>query len=301
MKSTEPVWDTQWLDRMYNNRALVPDYAEHFTRWTRESESERKGLPCHLDVPYGHNVGETLDIFPPNGFSAGAAAPVKPGAPVLVFIHGGYWRSLGKVDHSFLAPHLTQAGACVVMPDYALCPAVTIPEIVLQMVEALVWTWRHIADYGGDPQRITVAGHSAGGHLAAMLLACDWKEHAPDLPPDLVKKALSISGLYDLEPLRHTPFLQNLKLTPEHVQQASPASLSRPGQGTLHSVVGADESDEFLRQNLLIRQAWGSKTVPVCESLPGLNHFSVLEALTEPSHRLNQLTLELLGLGPQPR
>ena len=301
MKSTEPVWDTQWLDRMYNNRALVPNYAEHFTRWTRASESARKRLPYHLDLPYGDKVCETLDIFPPNGFSADTPAQVKPGAPVLVFIHGGYWRSLDKADHSFLAPNLIQAGACVVMPNYALCPAVTIPEIVLQMVEALVWIWRHIADYGGDPQRITMAGHSAGGHLATMLLACNWKKHAPDLPSDLVKKALSISGLYDLEPLRHTPFLQNLKLTPEHVRQASPALFSRPDQGTLYSVAGADESDEFLRQNLLIQQAWGSQTVPVCESLPGCNHFSVLEALIEPSHRLNQLTLELLGFNPPPR
>ncbi|MGH8847974.1 MAG: alpha/beta hydrolase [Polaromonas sp.] len=293
--------DPAWLDRMYNNRALVPEHASHFTRWAEDSLSARRRLPCQLDVPYGNNPGETLDVFPASGFSAGGAARIPSGAPVLVFIHGGYWRALDKADHSFIAPALTQAGACVVVPNYALCPAVTIPQITMQMVRALAWTWRHIVQYGGDPARITVAGHSAGGHLAAMLLACVWKTHAPDLAPDLVKNALSISGLYDLEPIRHTPFLKDLRLTPEQVRQASPALLPRPSRGTLYSVAGADESAEFLRQNLLIQQAWGRTTVPVCESHLRLNHFSVLEALVEPSHRLHQLALDLLGLGAMPR
>ena len=295
MNSIASDWNPQWLDSMYNNRLLVPGYAAHFARWAKESESARQQLPCQLDLAYGDQAGESLDIFPASGTS-----PVQ-GAPVLVFIHGGYWRSLDKADHSFIAPAFTRAGACVVVLNYALCPAVTIPEIVLQMVKALAWTWRHIAAHGGDPARITVAGHSAGGHLAVMLLACDWPAHAPDLPQALVKNALSISGLYDLEPIRQTPFLQDLKLTPEQVRQASPVLLPRPTQGTLYSVAGGDESEESLRQNRLIQQAWGAETVPVCESLPGLNHFSVLEALIAPGHRLHQLALELLGLEDAPR
>lgn len=295
MNSIASDWNPQWLDSMYNNRLLVPGYAAHFARWAKESESARQQLPCQLDLAYGDQAGESLDIFPASGTS-----PVQ-GAPVLVFIHGGYWRSLDKADHSFIAPAFTRAGACVVVLNYALCPAVTIPEIVLQMVKALAWTWRHIAAHGGDPARITMAGHSAGGHLAVMLLACDWPAHAPDLPQALVKNALSISGLYDLEPIRQTPFLQDLKLTPEQVRQASPVLLPRPTQGTLYSVAGGDESEEFLRQNRLIQQAWGAETVPVCESLPGLNHFSVLEALIAPGHRLHQLALELLGLEEAPR
>ena len=295
MNSIASDWNPQWLDSMYNNRLLVPGYAAHFARWAKESESARQQLPCQLDLAYGDQAGESLDIFPASGTS-----PVQ-GAPVLVFIHGGYWRSLDKADHSFIAPAFTRAGACVVVLNYALCPAVTIPEIVLQMVKALAWTWRHIAAHGGDPARITMAGHSAGGHLAVMLLACDWPAHAPDLPQALVKNALSISGLYDLEPIRQTPFLQDLKLTPEQVRQASPVLLPRPTQGTLYSVAGGDESEEFFRQNRLIQQAWGAETVPVCESLPGLNHFSVLEALIAPGHRLHQLALELLGLEDAPR
>ncbi|MBK5207787.1 MAG: alpha/beta hydrolase, partial [Polaromonas sp.] len=170
MNSAIAAWDPQWLDSMYNNRKLVPEHATYLTRWAQDSQSARERLPCRLDLPYDNNSGETLDVFPASGLSASGAARKQAGAPVLVFIHGGYWRALDKADHSFIAPALTQAGACVVVPNYTLCPAATIPQIALQMVEALAWTWRHIAEYGGDPQRITVAGHSAGGHLAALLL-----------------------------------------------------------------------------------------------------------------------------------
>ena len=291
------TFDPAWLDRMYNNRALVPDHPAYFERWAADSQAVRKRLPCQIDVPYGNHAGDMLDVFPAAGFGNQGVKPGK-GAPVLFFIHGGYWRSLDKSDHSFVAPALTEAGACVVVPNYALCPAVTIPDITLQMVKALAWTWRHIARYGGDPNRITVAGHSAGGHLAAMLLLCDWKAYAGDLPADLLKNALSISGLYDLEPIRHTPFLKDsLKLTPEQVAKASPALLPAPRRGTLYSVAGADESAEFLRQNLLIQQAWGEGVVPVCESHLRRNHFSALDALTETDHRLHGLALDLLGLG----
>lgn len=285
--------DPAWLDSQYNNRALVPDHAIHFSRWQAWSADARRAPGVLTDVAYGHGPGETLDLFlPPRRAGAGLA-------PVMVFIHGGYWRSLDKADHSFVAKPFVEQGAVVVVPNYALCPAVTIPEIAVQMVRALAWTWHHIATHGGDPDRITVAGHSAGGHLAAMLLGALWPQWDADLPASVVRNALSISGLFDLEPLRHTPFLQeSLRLTPAQVRKASPAGWPAPsapaGRGTLACVAGGDESAEFLRQNTLLQKAWGSSVVPVCETLPGLNHFSVLEALVDPSHRLHRMALDLL-------
>ncbi len=280
-----PKFEPRRLERMYNNRALVPDHARHLGRWAEASDDARDAHPNHLDIAYGDSAMEKLDLFP----------AAKKGAPVVVFIHGGYWRSLDKSDHSFVAPAFVNQGACVVIPNYMLCPAATLPQIVMQMVRALAWTYRNVRKYGGDPSRITVIGHSAGGHLAALLLACAWPVYAKGLPLDLVKNALSISGLYDLEPLMHTPFLQDsLQLTPQQVQLCSPAWMPRPRHGRLYAVVGADESAEFLRHNTLIQTAWGKKTVPVCEALPGRNHFSVLEDLTAPWQRLHQLASKLV-------
>lgn len=285
-----PIKDAAWHDRMYNNRALVPDFADHFAHWGRASEQARETLKSVLDVPYGDGPSETLDIFPATRF----------GAPVVIFIHGGYWRSLDKSDHSFVAPGLHYMDACVVVVNYALCPGtpehpVTIPDIALQMARAAAWVWRHIAEHGGDPGNITVIGHSAGGHLAAMLLACDWKKMGRDLPAGLLRKALSISGLFDLEPMRKTPFLQgDLRLTPTQVRMASPAKWQRPRKGVLYAVAGGDESAEFLRHIRLIHQAWGPETVPVCEALPGLNHFSIVTDLTRSGTRLNELAKALI-------
>jgi arylformamidase len=277
--------DGAWLDRMYNARAQVPEHPAHLRRWADDSVQALLSLRCELDEPYGIGPGEQLDIFPAQAQRA----------PVLVFIHGGWWRSLDKRDHAFIAPAFTREGVCVVVPNYALCPAVTIPDIVMQVVRAVAWTWRHIENYGGDPSRITVAGHSAGGHLAAMMLACLWQAHDAGLPRAVVRNALSISGLLDLDPIMRTPFLQpSLNLTPHQVAIASPARLSPPTQGELYAVCGGDESEEFHRQIRLIREVWGADRVPVCESLPGLNHFAVVEALAEPGHRLHQLAMQLV-------
>ena len=185
----------------------------------------------------------------------------------------------------------------MVLPNYALCPAVSVEHIVLQAAAAVAWVWRHAVQFGGDPSRIALVGHSAGGHLATMLLSCRWRELAADLPLQPVAGALSISGLYDLEPLRHTPFLQaDLRLTPAAVARLSPAFFPRPKSAKLYAAVGLDESAEFRRQTALIRDVWGPTAVPVCETLPAANHFTVLAGLADPAGRLHELALRLLGL-----
>lgn len=279
--------DAAWHDAQYNNRARVPEAATVLLpRWSAASALARDRMTCVLDEAYGDEPGETLDVFPAR----------HDGAPVLVFIHGGYWRSLDKADHSFVAPAFVQAGAMVVVPNYALCPAVSIEQIALQTTRALAWAWREAPRFGGDRQRIVVVGHSAGGHLAAMLLACRWKTVGDDLPTRLVHGALSISGLFDLEPIRQTPFLApDLQLSPASVRRLSPAFFPRP-RGPLAALVGGLESEEFIRQNQLIRDQWGPSTVPVCETLPGLNHFTVLHDLVDPAGRAHAHALRLLGL-----
>jgi arylformamidase len=187
-KQETKVWDANYLDNQYNNRLRVPDFlTRHVQGWQSNSTQVRARQACVLDVAYGQTSAEMLDIFPAGGTHQ----------PVLVFIHGGYWRSLDKADHSFVAPAFTQTGACVVIPNYALCGAdstVTMEDIVLQLVRSLAWVYRHIDQFGGDPANITVVGHSAGGHLAAMLLACRWHKFAADLPAQLVRSAMGISG-----------------------------------------------------------------------------------------------------------
>ena len=278
--------DAAWFDLQYDNRRRVPEFASHLTRWGADSVRVRAALECHLDLPYMAGGGVALDVFP----------AARANAPVLVFIHGGYWRSLDKSDFSFVAAPFVAAGAMVVVPNYSLCPAVRVDTIALQMAHALAWVHRHAAQHGGDAARCVVAGHSAGGHLAAMLLACDGRRLAHDLPQRLVRRAVSISGLYDLAPIAATPFLQaDLRLTPEVVARTSPALFATPAGVRLASVVGALESEEFLRQNRLIRERWGAAVVPVCEELAGRNHFSALDELVDAQTALHRLVLEWLN------
>ena len=301
--ATSPAASPAWLDSQYNNRARVPEAVQHLQRWAADSATARAALQASgqalLDVPYMADpalppAAQTLDIFtPPPG-----AAPPAGGWPVLLFVHGGYWRALDKADHSFIAPPWVAQGAIVVIPNYGLCPAVRVSTITDQMRQAVAWTARHIGNLNGqpgNPDRFSVAGHSAGGHIVGMLLSTRWAEWGgsvaalpgqPDGSP--IRHGISISGLFDLEPIRQTPFLADLGITPEEALAQSPIHHRHTG-GQLTAVVGGDESEEFLRQNGLLRTAWGEAAAPVAEVLPGLNHFSVVEELTRPSSRLSAL------------
>ncbi|MDI4633519.1 alpha/beta hydrolase [Pelomonas sp. V22] len=275
-----------WLTAQYDNRARVPEAAVLLRRWAEASSLARSQTECRLDIAYGEEPGETLDVFP----------TPTPGAPVLVFIHGGYWRALDKSDHSFVAPVFADEGALVVVPNYALCPTVSMERIALQMARALAWVWRHAAEHGGDPNRIVVAGHSAGGHLAAMMSCCDWKAVGIDLPRDLVKGALSLSGLHELAPLMRTPFLQrDLRLDAEAVRRLSPVNFPAPAS-PLYALVGSEESEEYKRQAEVLREAWGARAVPVCEEVAGCHHFNIVHELCDPESRVHRMARHLLGL-----
>lgn len=263
--------DKGFLNRQYNNRELVADHAQYFARWQESSALARSRMSSLLDLAYGNMPGETLDLFPAR----------KGDGTCLMFIHGGYWRSLDKRDFSFLAPPLVDAGISLAVVNYDLCPKVTIEEIVLQMLRASRWLWLHAEDYGMDQDRLYAGGHSAGGHLTAMLMCALWPVFDAQLPKDLWKGGLAISGIYDMRPLVYVDFLQaDLRLDEAGAVRLSPALMMPATRGPVMTCVGGDESSEFHRQNALLGERWRAAfagDIP----MPGKHHFSVVDGLAE--------------------
>jgi arylformamidase len=269
--SAAAVQDKAWLERQYNNRALVPDHAQYFARWAESSARARANLECRLDVRYAEKPGETLDFFPAK----------RGNGTCMMFIHGGYWRSLDKNDFSFLAPAWVDAGVSVAVVNYDLCPKVTIEEIVREMLRASRWLWLHAAELGVDRERLYVSGHSAGGHLVAMLMAALYPTFDARLPKDLWKGGLAISGVYDLTPLPDVEFLQgDLRLDAQSARRVSPAFLPAATRAPIMTSVGGDESDEFRRQNALLGERWPAAFAGDI-AMPGKNHFSVVDGLAD--------------------
>ncbi len=272
-----------FCNREYNNRAMIPDFADILARWTDSAQSARRLGASMLDLYYGSHPKENLDLFPAAGH----------GSPLLVFLHGGYWRSLDKSDFSWVAPPFVERGVSVAVVNYDLAPAVTIETITLQVLRALEWLYRNAERYGFDAHRIHVSGHSAGGHLTAMAMAAMWPEWDPDLPVDLVRGGIAVSGVYDLEPLIQATFLNvDLKLDERRAARLSPAYMPPAGGAALITAVGGLESSEFKRQNALIGERWKAN-LRVDVPMPGRHHLSVIEGLAEPGNALFEAALAL--------
>ena len=261
------------IDAQYNAGASVPDYAAYLAGYQSSSAATRESIPCALNLPYGPTRAETLDIFPAE----------RPGAPVLVFLHGGYWRALSAGDFSFVAQGPHQHGFTTVVVNYDLCPWVTIDEIVRQIRASLAWVYRHIGDHGGDPQRIVVSGHSAGGQLTAMSLLTPWADRY-GLPDDLVKAAIPISGLYDLRPLRYSYLQPALQLDDGLIARNSPLLLPPPRPLPVLVTWGDQESAEFARQSHAYAQALSDAGCQAAlHASAGAHHFSVLDEFRQPA------------------
>ena len=266
--------DKAFLNREYNNRELVPEHPQFFARWGESSLRARSRMVSYLDRRYGDMPAETIDLFPAR----------KGDGTCMMFIHGGYWRSLDKQDFSFLAPAWVDAGVSLAVVNYDLCPKVTMEQIVRQMLRASRWLWLHAEQYGMDQDRLYVSGHSAGGHLTAMLMCALWPVFDAQLPKDLWKGGLAISGLFDLRPLLHVDFLQqDLRLDEASAVRLSPAFMPQATRAPVMACVGGDESSEFRRQNALLGERW--RGVADIE-MPGTNHFSVVDGLADPSSAL---------------
>jgi arylformamidase len=276
------------LSREYNNRELVPEHPQFFVRWKEASERARSTMTCRLDLRYGQAPGETLDLFPAR----------KGDGTCMMFIHGGYWRALDKADFSFLAPAWVDAGVSLAVVNYDLCPAVSVEEIVRQMLRASRWLWQNAEAHGMDQDRLYVSGHSAGGHLTAMLMAALFPVFDSRLPKGLFKGGLAISGIYDMRPLIHVDFLQpDLRLDEDSAWRLSPAFLPPATRAPFMTCVGGDESREFRRQNALLGERWRG-VLAEDVAMPGRNHFSVVDGLAEPASRLFGAARRLMNLEP---
>ncbi|HZW12187.1 MAG TPA: alpha/beta hydrolase [Noviherbaspirillum sp.] len=274
-----------YYTQQYNARAMIPDHPRIFTRWLKESAHVRRTHAALFDLAYGESSGERLDFFPTN----------RSDAPLLVFIHGGWWRSLDKSDFSFVAPAFTRAGYNVALTNYTLAPDASIAEIVLQQLRALAWLYRNAEKYDFDPQRIVVAGHSAGAHLTAMMMAAVWPAFAPDLPANLIKGAVLMSGIYDLEPVRHADFVNvDLKLTKDDIAPLSPAWMPQAHEAPFITAFGGQESEEFKRQTGLIADAWKNSHRGDI-ALPEANHLTICDAFATPGAPLYEATVALIN------
>ena len=278
--------DTAYWESQYNNRAAVPDHPQYFARWAAESERVRRSVRCYLDVPYGPHAMEKLDLFQPQGRSRA----------LLMFIHGGYWRALDKKDHSFVAAELVKHGVTVAVVNYALCPSVTIEDIVRQMLQASAWLWRNGGNFGAPYNRVHVAGHSAGGHLTAMMLAALWPSLARDLPKKVVSGGLAISGVYDLRDIVNVPSVNNdVRMTAPQAWKWSPMSLPPSTDAPLYLAAGGKELPPFVDQNRALGQHW-KKVLAQDIPCPDDNHFSILEKLRDPSSALFRGAMKMMGL-----
>jgi arylformamidase len=255
----------------YNNRRRVPEHVEINARWQAASDAYRKTARADLDQPYGSGQRQRYDLF-----FAGRAS-----APLVVYIHGGYWQRGERQGYAFVARALNAAGLDVALPSYSLCPAVSVMDIVAELRLFLAALWARTKTYP------LVAGHSAGGHLTAAMLASDWSKVA-GAPGNLVRAGCAISGIFDLAPLIGTSINEAVRLDDEAARAASPLFWPAPPKGrTLVAAVGGDESAEFLRQSREIADAWARAGVKAeYLEIPGTNHFTVVDALTDPNSAL---------------
>lgn len=272
------------LDRQYNNRLHVPDYASHLERWEMLSRQTEKEFPLVKDIPYAVLPGEQLDIYP----------SLQPGSKTLVFIHGGYWHKFDKSSFQFIAKAFSNYGITTVLINYPLAPEVSIDQISASCRLAIQWLYQNISAYNGDPRQLYIAGHSAGGHLSAMLLATDWTLF--NLITDVIKGACVISGLFNLIPIRLSDINKVLNMETETALRNSPVHLLPVTQCPLSIVVGGNETNEFLDQSKELYTCWKESIPAEIVQIQGLNHYSIVETMLDPQSCLHQAMLRIMKI-----
>ena len=274
-------YDQAALDRQYQPRLWAENALEVIARYGSESEAVRARLGPPLSFSYGVSAAETLDVY----------CTQKRHAPIHVFVHGGAWRLLSKRESAFAAACFVAAGAHFVALDFALLPAVDLAEMVRQVRSALAWLHRNAERFGGDGERLHLSGHSSGGHLAACALVTDWRREF-DLPTTTIKSGLCVSGIYDLRPVRLSARRDYVKLDDAMEHALSPIRHLRRVACPVAVAYGGDENDEFKRQSRALATALSVTPVEGA----GLNHFEILETLSQPDGFLGRIALAQMGL-----
>ncbi len=276
------------FDAQYNLRAGRPDYeVTVIPDWTHDSEAARTKLDCTIDIRYGDGEKQRLDVFRCGDTSA----------PVLVYFHGGYWQRGDKSIYSFIATPFVAAGVNVVVVGYDLCPSVTITRISEQAREAMAHIFRNAAELKINRDRITVMGHSAGGHITQMMMAADWPAFADDLPADLIKAGIPVSPLSYLEPVRLTEALNaGIRMDAAEAEAESPMTNHPPVTDAAQLVVvGGAETEEFHRQARMYVEKYRTASRPVdLYIVPGVDHFDELNVLADPASPFFARTCDIL-------
>ena len=270
---------SDFVEREYNNRALVPDHPAFFARWDKDSAYVRDTMDCELDAAYGTDARHRIDLF-----------PAKSARGMLVFIHGGYWRSLDKSMFSWLAAPYVAAGISVAMPNYRLAPSVRIDDIVEDAIAAMRWLMTSGPAHGMATHRVVVSGHSAGGHLTAAIFATPPARLGFDATR--IAGGVPISGLADFEPIRRFSFNSDFRLDAAAVARLNLHTRAPQLKAPLVVAVGGDESSEFVRQSRILAEAWKPQVKSLLV-MPGYNHFSIVDAFAERGQPLHDATLKL--------
>jgi arylformamidase len=280
-------YDQESLDTQYNNRLHVPEYADYLNRWKLLSGQTQQKLPVIKDIPYGKLRREKLDIYP----------SLQPQSKTLIFIHGGYWQMLDKSMFHFIANGFHSYGVTTILLSYPLAPEVSINQIVLSCRKAIEWLYRNVSAFNGDPHQMYVAGHSAGGHLAAMLMATDWELFDPGLSANLLQGICAVSGLFNLVPIQLSYINQVIKMDMETAKSNSPVRLEPATACPLIVAVGEAETAEFKDQSQELYTCWKNKGIDIeLLQLPGQNHYSIAETIVDPQSSLHQALRKLMKI-----
>lgn len=292
----------QELEALYSLSPLIPDFARIAESWDVRSAAVRAELAHMADVAYGDGPREDMTLFP-------AARPSSAGSPLLLFIHGGYWQETYKEQWLYLAPAFVKAGVAYAAVNYELAPRARMDDIVDQVRRAVLWAYRHAEELGVDRTRLFVAGHSAGGHLTAMLLLTDWEAYSEGAVIAPLRGGCAVSGLFDLEPIRYTSVNDALALDAESALRNSPLHLLRERVGgwqargaaagpplpPLVCAVGGDETAEYLRQQAVFVEEWqrAGQRVRVVD-MPGHHHFTVVDELGREGSPLYEAVMDMI-------